>query len=212
VELLVVCREHFGRIASAYNQRVKDVGRFERDVPDAFLLRPGSLSGYSNLIGKLRQQTGEKVSVLNYHPPENLVERFLRHVGFPDDLIPPPEMRNVSLSSKALIAVLAANNVATSVDDRERYFSSLRKMRKFFAPPGFIFGPEAALKASRRFQADREQLAAKFDIVLPARDIAVRDGGLFLKDGELAEITSVTGDLGDEGKAIVEFASRFQRP
>lgn len=211
VELIVACREHFGRIASAYNQRVKDVGRFEREGPDDFLRRQNLNFGYANLIGKLRQ-TGKMVSVLNYHPSNNLVERFLRHIGFPDDKIPPAELRNVSLSSKALIAVLAANNVAKSPDDRERYFSALRKMRRFFGPSGFIFGREAALEASQRLQADRELLESEYDIVLPAPDLAAQDGGLYLKEGELAEISDVTGELGSEGKAIVEFASRFQRP
>ncbi len=211
VELIVVCREHFGRIASAYNQRVKDVGRFEREGPDDFLRRQNLNFGYANLIGKLRQ-TGKMVSVLNYHPSNDLVERFLRHIGFPDDKIPPSELRNVSLSSKALIAVLAANNVANSADDRERYFSALRKMRRFFGPSGFIFGREAALEASRRLQADRELLESEYDILLPAPDLTAQDGGLHLKEGELAEISAVTGELGSEGKAIVEFASRFQRP
>lgn len=211
VKLIVVCREHFGRIASAYNQRVKDVGRFERDSPDDFLRRQNLNFGYAILVGKLRQM-GKMVSVLNYHPPDKLVERFLRHIGFPDDQIPPSELRNVSLSSKALIAVLAANNVATSAEDRERYFTVLRKMRRFFGPSGFIFGREAALEASRCLQADRDLLESEYSIVLPARDLTAQDGGLYLNEGELAEISAVTGELGSEGKAIAEFASHFQRP
>lgn len=211
VKLIVVCREHFGRIASAYNQRVKDVGRFERDTPDDFLRRQNFDFGYAALVGKLRQM-GHMVSVLNYHPPDNLVERFLRHIGFPDGQIPPSELRNVSLSSKALIAVLAANNVATSADDRERYFTVLRKMRRFFGPSGFIFGREAALEASRRLQVDRDLLKSEYGIELPVRDLNAQDGGLYLNEGELAEISAVTGELGSEGSAIAEFASRFQRP
>jgi len=211
VEIVVVCREHFGRIASAYNQRVKDVVRFERDAPDAFIGRKnGATFGYAHVIRRLRQ-TGANVQVLNYHPASTLVERFLRHVGFPDNRIPAAEMRNISLSSKGLIATLAANNVAAGSEDRQRYFMELRKMRGFFGPSGFIFGAEAALEASRRLQPDRQFLMNDLGIELPVPDLESPEGGLHLNDAELGDIRAITGVLGGEGEAIVEFASRFRR-
>jgi hypothetical protein len=211
VELILVCRDHFSWAASIYNQRVKDSFSRERETPDTFLRRSRTEFAYANLIGRLRE-TGARVKVLNYHPATSLVERFLRHVGFPNDEIPPAEMRNVSLSPKALVATLAANNVATSIEDRERYFTVLRKMRRFFAPSGFIFGPEAALQASWRFNIDRQYLEAELGINLPAEDLGARDGGLYLNERDLAEIRTVTAELGSEGDAIVEFAAGFRRP
>jgi len=210
VEILVVCREHFARAASAYNQRVKDVVRWERSAPDEFLRRHCAEVSYKNLIQALRR-TGHGVTALNYHPATGLVERFLRHVGFPADRIPSPEMRNVSLSPKGLIATLAANNVAASAFDRERYFEALRRMRPFFSPSVFIFGPRAAREANQKFEPDRQFLYEEFGIELPRRDDLERGSQLYLDERDLTDIRAATAELGAEGEAIAKFASTFQR-
>ncbi len=210
VELIIVCREHFGRAASAYNQRVKDGWLREREPPDVFLRGRGAAFRYQEIIGRLRR-TAIAVKALNYHPASTLVERFMRHVGFPPERIPAAEMRNISLSAKGLVATLAANNVAATAGDRERYFVALRKMRRFFAPSKFIFSAAAAAEVSHRLKSDREFLESEMGVVLEAPDLASMECGLYLEDSEFEEIRTVTGALGDEGRAIADYAAHFQR-
>jgi hypothetical protein len=212
VEVIVVCREHFERAASMYNQRVKDPVSCERGAPDPYLRRCGENAGfrYATLIGMLRR-TRAAVTALNYHPAASLVERFMRHVGFAEGRIPQAEMLNISLSPKALVAALAVNNVAANLGDRQRYRTALQRLSQGFAPSGDIFGAEAAREADWSFEADRQFLAANFGIQFPRRDLHTPDAGLFLDDRELEEIRAVTCDLGADGHAIVEFARRFRR-
>jgi hypothetical protein len=210
VELIIVCREHFGRAASAYNQRVKDGWLRERESPDVFLRGRGAAFRYQEIIGRLKRP-GIAVKALNYHPASSLVERFMRHLGFPQERIPAAEMRNISLSPKGLVATLAANNVAATPGDRERYFAALRKMRRFFAPSKFIFSADAAREVSRRLQSDREFLESEMGIALPPPDFPPMECGLYLEDREFEEICEVTRALGDEGRAIADYAARFRR-
>jgi len=208
IEIIVVCREHFGRAASQYNQQVKDPVTMERDTPDVFLQRVAAKITYVPQLRALRQM-GAAVTVIPYEPAATLVARFLTHVGFPAHRIPVAAKRNVSMSRKALIATLAANQVATDIAARIRYFEALRKMRRFAAPPGFIFGAEAARRADEHFCIDRQPLALEFGVALqPPSFHAV---GLHLDDAELSEIRAVTAALGADGEAIVRFASRFLR-
>jgi hypothetical protein len=210
VEWLTVCREHFARTSSAYNQRVKDGWLREREPPDDFLRGRGAAFRYQEIIRRLRA-TGIPVTALNYHPAESLVERFLRHVGFPQEQIPQPQLRNISLSAKGLVATLAANNVAATTEDRARYFTTLRKMRRFFAPSKSIFSAEATREVAQRLAADREFLAINMGVALPEPDVAAEDGGLHVDEGEYAEICQVTRALGEEGEAINAYAARFRR-
>ncbi len=210
VELLVVCRDQFSRASSAYNQKVKDVVLCERETPDAFLRRSCKQYCYAHFIRRLRRLE-HKVTAINYHPSTTLVGRFLQHVGFPDDKIPPSELRNVSLSPKGLVATLAANNVAETPADRERYFNELRKMPKFFATSVFIFGPEAAAEADKIYELDRKFLRNQFKIEFPPRDVNAGKLGLFLAEPDIMDIRAVTASLGAEGAAIQDFAGQFLR-
>lgn len=211
VEWLTVCREHFARTSSAYNQRVKDNWVREREPPDDFLRGRGAAFLYREIIRRLRA-TGIPVTALNYHPAESLVERFLRHIGFPQEQIPQPQLRNISLSSKGLVATLAANNVAATTEDRDRYFTTLRRMKGFFAPSKSIFSAEASREVAQRLAADREFLATRMGVSLPEPNAGGEDGGLRVDEGEYAEICQVTHALGEEGEAINAYASRFRRP
>jgi hypothetical protein len=210
VEGIVVCREHFSLASSLYNQRVKDGWTCERRRPDEFLDRGEGVFRYQTIIRRL-QANGLKVTALNYHPGSSLVHRFLLHLGFPEERLPPAEMRNVSLSPKALIATLAANNVAANSAGRERYFAAIRRMQRIFAPSKFIFSAQAALEASRAFQADRKFLEAEMGVVLPGADLSATDGGLYLDERELEEIREVMRPLGEEGHAVADYAAGFRR-
>jgi hypothetical protein len=208
-EILVVCREHFGTASSTYNQRVKDAVVLERREPDAFLQGYAAQLVYAPLITELRR-SGVPITALNYHPIEDFVERFLRHVGFAGREPILNELRNVSLSIKGLVATLAANNVAQTLADRDRHFAALRRqIRPFFAPSRFIFGRAAAEAADLGFRDDRLFLFEEFGIRLPAVDLAAQQDMFCINDRELNEIAIATADLGPEGEAIVAFARRY---
>jgi len=210
VQWLIVCREHFARISSAYNQRVKDAWLREREPPDDFLRGRGAAFRYQEIIRRLRQ-TGFPVSALSYHPAQTLVERFMQHIGLPPERMPSAEQRNISLSAKGLVATLAANNVAATATQRERYFSTLRSMKRFFAPSKFIFSSAATREVAQRLQPDRDFLAARMGVVLPEPDTAPAEGGLYIDEREYAEICAVTDSLGEEGAAIAAYAAGFKR-
>ena len=208
VDIIVVCREHFGRVASQYNQQVKDPVLMERGTPDDYLRRAATKITYIPQLRALRRM-GLAATVIPYEPAATLVARFLTHVGFPQDRIPGAAARNVSMSRKALIATLAANNVAADIAARNRYFDALRKMRQFAAPPGSIFGAEAASNADEHFCSERQRLAEEFGVAL--QPPCVHGAGLYLTSAELEEIRTATVSLGTDGEAIVRFASGFLR-
>lgn len=208
IEAIAVCREHFALAASQYNQQVKDPVTMERDTPDDYLRRAAAKIGYIPQLRALRQM-GAAVTVMPYEPAGTLVARFLTHVGFPADRISAAATLNVSMSRKALVATLAANNVARDIAERNRFSEALRKMPQFAAPPGFIFGAEAARRADEHFCIERQVLALEFGVVL--QPPCFHDWGLHLDYAELGEIRAVTAALGADGEAIVQFASRFLR-
>ncbi|MBV9584077.1 MAG: hypothetical protein JO213_04230 [Alphaproteobacteria bacterium] len=194
-EIVFACRDHFERAASLYNQRVKDNVFRERREPDKFLLGHLAELTYAPIAAELR----------TYGFPS-----FLDYVGASDlDFV--EERRNVSLSRKGLIATLAANHVAESFDERLRYFTALRRLRPFFAPSQFIFGPEAAARAEIQFRQDRQFLAAEFGVALPAPDIDNQPGRFAIDQRDLKDIEEATADLGPAGEAIVAVARRYLR-
>ncbi|HEV8678125.1 MAG TPA: hypothetical protein VGQ90_02025 [Stellaceae bacterium] len=209
-EILLVCREHFEIVASTYNQWVRDGNVRERAEPDAFLRTESTEFSYASIRQNLCAN-GIAITALNYHPAEDFVPRFLRHIGLSADHPISNDRRNPSIGRKALVATFAANHVAQTTEDRNRYFAALGKMRGFFSPSEFIFGREAAETADVLFREDRRFLSDEFGLTLPAFNPAARQNMFFVDDAELDEITEATRDLGDAGEAIVDFARRYTR-
>lgn len=208
VEVVVVAREHFERAASLYNQRVKDAVSAEHRSPDAFLVEHAPRLCYANVLRRLRH-TDFDITVLNYHPAGNCVARVLGHLGFQPEQIPETPARNVSLSSKGLIATLAANRVGGAREERERFVSALRRMPRFFAPSQFIFGPGAAAEAERTFAADREFLSKQFAVELPSPDLNAAAGAFVIEEQDFGDICDATQGLGDYGSAIRDAARAY---
>jgi hypothetical protein len=209
-EILLVCREHFEIVASTYNQWVRDGNVRERAEPDAFLRTESTEFSYVSVRRNLCAN-GIPITALNYHPAEDFLPRFLRHIGVSADHTISNDRRNPSIGRKALVATFAANNVATTTEERNQYFTALGKMREFFSPSEFIFGQEAAEAADVLFREDRRFLSDEFGLTLPAFDPAARQNMFFVDDVELDEIREATRDLGDAGAAIVDFARGYTR-
>jgi hypothetical protein len=209
VELLLTCREHFSWAASVYAQRVKGFRFSERRNPDEFLHDFASKLLYAPLIHALRK-SGLELSVLSYHPSHDWVVRFLSHLGFPRNSVPTTEIKNISLSPKALIARYAANQVLQKDKQRE-FLRSLKTMPNFSASAQFIFGREAAAHADSLFGADREFLTDEFGIQLPVPDWNTQESKFFLDADGLADIAAITGRWGQEGRAIEEIAREYLR-
>ncbi len=210
VEIILVCREHYARAASLYNQDVKDSVTMERQLPGEFLARFAARHSYTEMIRKLTW-FGFNIRVLNYHPSESFVPRFLQHIGFPPDETTGNEPRNISLSVKGMIATLAANSVAATRDDRARYFAALRRMSNFFAQSQFIFSAESVAECEPAFREDRDFLRQEYGIDLPAPDAQGPRDMFFLTPMDLADIASATKHLGADGTAITRAAANHLR-
>jgi hypothetical protein len=205
--VVVVCREHFERTASLYNQAVKDPVIMERRSPDEYLAASAQSMRYMPALDRIGR-AGLPLDVLNYHPRVEFVPRFLRHVGIADPGLLGAPQRNVSLSRKALVATLAANRVARTRDDRERMSEALRSLRKMYAPTPAIFGRHAMLALKPVMTADRQALASRFGVELPqAEPTTARP--LVISSQELAEIRSAAVGLGSLGEELVDSAREW---
>jgi hypothetical protein len=212
VEIILVCREHYERAASLYNQAVKDFASGERRLPGDYL-RALQASGatYAGMVKSLRR-SDYPLTVLNYHPAVNFTGRFLRHVGFQPGEEPVSERRNMSMSVKGLIAVLSANTVAADAAERARCFAALRRMRKLFVPCDLIFDAASMRDVFPSIEADRAFLEGEFGLELPPVPSPSSPVPSFaLDEAQLADIAAASAILGDLGDAIVTVARRFVR-
>lgn len=207
VEILVGCREHFSRAASLYNHRLR--GSNEQREPDEFLRKAARRLCYQRLLTQIRK-TGFKLTVLNYHPSQEWVPRFLRHIGFAEHEMPNVEWKNVGFSAKALVAMLGVSQITRAPQLKKKYLKVLQeRMPDARAQSSFIFGREAAIAADRWFGEDREFLRESFGIELRRPDIDSQPGRLALNDEDLVDIIGAADALGKEGARLVEYARRF---
>lgn len=210
VEIVCVVREHFERAASAYNQRVKDAITGEKRDPDAFLATHTRGLGYSNMLKRLRS-TGFDVCALSYHPADDCVQRVLSKFGFRQEHASQFPVRNASWSRPALVATLAANRVAPSPEERNKFTAALRRMPGFHAPAGPIFGADAAFEADRIFAKDRNFLMRRFGIEVELPDFSRDRAPFSVDEGEFANIRDVGAKFGSFGEKIIEAVRPYVR-
>lgn len=208
VEVLVACREHFGRAASLYSHRLSQAAIANQRSPDEYLAKSAAKFCYAPLLQRLRD-TGLRIIALNYHPSSTWVGRFMQHVGFRDEDIPAVPSALVSLSPKIIIANLAIKRIAPSGGAVGRYLRAFRKMPESRTESKFIFSPAAAAIAEPCFAEDRAYLLREFGIELPAPDLAAGENALYITPLELAQIVAVAAQFGTVGKAIVDFARQY---
>jgi hypothetical protein len=200
-EILVGVREHFERAASIYNQRVKDAVTREQRGPDEFLVERVHGLGYAPMLRRLDHEK-LRTSPIDYHPAADFVVRFLRRIGFPEERIPAPAQRNVSLSTKGLVAMLTANRIAPRAEDRSRIFDALRRLPGFHGPSRFIFTKDAAYAAEPVFREDRNFLQQHFGLEIERPQIAHSENTFRISESEFDEICEATAHLEDLGAAF----------
>jgi hypothetical protein len=210
VEFVMVVREHFERAASLYNQRVKDAVTGETRDPDQFLAAHAKSMCYANFLRRFRDSRFD-LGVVNYHPAEDCVERVLAHIGFTEKQFADQPPRNVSLSRKALVASLAANRVAGSQEERNRFVAALRRMPGLHEPAGFIFGADAAFEAERGFRKDRNFLLRRFDIELPLPDFPQSAVSFGIDEIEFRQIAAIGTKFGSYGEKIIDGVRPYVR-
>jgi len=210
VEILLTCREHFARTASLYNHRLGAKKVAERRRPDRFLQEEAAAMCYEPLIRKL-MTTEFKVTVLNYHPSETWLSRYCAHVGFTEHEFPENKKRMVSYSPKALIVILAINEVVESRNDRHEYMKFFAKMPDSRGPSKFIFGSQASAVAEGHFSADRKFLSRKFGIELEPPDYNALENDLFIDASDFEDIEKIARPLGEKGGEITAHVRRYLR-
>lgn len=208
IEFLVICREHFSRMSSWYNHRVRSG---EKEAPDEFLEKRAEKICYAPLLRSI-QAIGHKVTVLNYHPSDTLVQRFLAQIGWNEDDIPPAVTRNPGLSPKALVLKLAINNVVENEKKISALFARLKEMPGSFAPSQFIFSRAVAEAAELLYAPDRSFLKNEFDIEIQPRDLAREQNMFLISEQDLQDITETATHSKNHADDIVNFARRFVRP
>jgi hypothetical protein len=211
VRFLFVAREHCARAASLYNQEVKDFLFHERRDPGAYLTDRATQFVYAPILRRLKS-TGFAVDVLSFHPSEGFVVRFLTHVGFPADRLPQSDLRNISLSKKMLIAMLALNREIESAEAAGIYGDALRKMKGRFSAFPVIFEREAIAAVAHRFAADREYLSREFNIELPPAALAAEPHALRISEHEFADIAGALKGIGPKSKRILERIRPYVTP
>ncbi len=210
VEILFIVREHFERAASLYGQRVRS--QFVRDKrgPDEYLTQRASVLCYAQMLLRLLE-TKFKVHLIDYEPSHDLVPRILRYMGFPEDRIEAPPMRNPSRAIKLLLTTLVANRLTSTRRDREKIVRSLGKLRQSFGPAQFIFGHDAAMAAEQKFARDREFLRKRFQFELRPPDLAAMENAFRIDEDEFAEISEIVAGLGPVGEQLREGLREFVR-
>lgn len=203
VVLVVVTREHRERVASLYNQRVKDAVTGETRGPDAFLTEHPERFCYNDLLRRL-QKSGLELIVLNYHPAEDFVARCLALFGFAPDQIPPAPRRNVSLGRVALVATLAANRAMESREERARFDAVLSRIPNRFAAGDTLFSKEAVASVRDVFRTDRRFVRQHFGVKLPKPAKTEHTGTLALGEQEVDELITALHELGAYGARIRE--------
>jgi hypothetical protein len=205
----LVCREHFERASSLYNQRVKDLDDLETLAPSPFLIsRLGGLT-YLPMIRRLAA-FGFPVDVLNYHPADTFVPSFLRHIGYAEADSAPIQFHNVGINVKTLIALLAMNRVAATREERDRYFKAALKMRNSWSRAKFIFAPPAVDIAAPVFAADRHALAAEFALNLPAPAFSTLRDLFEIDADDLAEVAELCAQFGAPGQIALAVAQAYR--
>jgi hypothetical protein len=208
-EIVVVHREPFARAASIYNQAVKDPHTRETRRPGDFLRAAAKDLLYAPILVALGA-AGVRVQLMGYEPSQDFVARFLGHIGFTAAETPKNEKRNVSLSVHGLIATLAANRVARSVEHRKRLFEAIRRQPRFFAPTRFIFDLKTARAIEPLFRDDCERLAADWGFTATRLDLAGKEDAFALSHEDAARIERACeplepGDRAAMHGAIAEF-------
>lgn len=208
-EILVVHREPYARAASAYNQSVKDSQYSERRPPGKWLRHSAEGLIYAPFLEQIAA-LDVPVRLIAYDPGADFVARFLAHIGFPAEQIPPREARNVSLSVKGLIATLAANRIATSRAHRDLLFEAIRRQRGFYAPSRFLFDAESVRAVEPIFAADRQTLETRWGFATPALDPAKARDEFWLTDAEAADIDAACQTLDPADRdAMRDAVARF---
>jgi hypothetical protein len=211
VEIVLVAREHFEWSASLYNQRVKDPTHAETADPDDYLIHRTDPPPFAALTRNVAA-TGFDVSLINYHPAETLVCRFLSHVGFPRDVASTARRLNVSLGRMELVALLAANRVSLSAEQRRKIGLVLQKLPRRPLPPNLVFCADAAMRADTRFTEDRNFVRDKFGIALPVPRWTATAEGLYIEDRDVAQMVSVVEPFGEDGRRILAATEMFRAP
>jgi hypothetical protein len=211
VKIIIVCREHFERASSLYNQRVKDSETLERESADQFLSERAHRLLYAPIIGRL-EQTGAEVVAINYHPSATMLERFLAEIGFKNAPLTAQQPRNISLSIKGLVIYLALNRIACAGTEREVLRNSLGNVSGMFSPSEFIFGERSSHVAKKVFARDRKFLRSRFGLTFDPPRVREARSSFFIDDKQWDEIVRLAPRLGNKAGPFLEESAKFRCP
>lgn len=209
--VICVCREHFERASSLYNQMVKDAFHSEVRDPSDYVATSAKSLTYRPLVARLTD-AGFELRVLSYHPSSTLVQRFADCVGHePEGGGLEAPQRNVSLAPKGLIPLLLANRLVPDAEERKRCFERLQRLPGLYQPSRFIFDPCRVASAAQTFEADRAFLRDRFGLELPEVNLDERQDAFGITPDEFRQIQETLGDAPAAGATILERLGEYVR-
>lgn len=157
---ILTIRHPLERIASYYNQHVKDHVHSEASLPDDYLRENCDGFFLSDVIRDWFE-CAPNLSLLPYYPSYSLVRRFCGLIGRPDLAPSSAPKVNRSLGGVALSLLLLANRHLTDAGSRETFFQRMQATRalNLWHGPSFPFSRKAVEMAiSGPLRDDLEQL------------------------------------------------------
>ena len=160
VKPILTLRHPLERIASYYNQHVKDPVHSETALPDEYLRE--NCDGFF-LSQHIRNwlEFAPNLALLTYYPAYSLVRRFCSRIGRPDLAPSSAPKVNRSLGGVALSLLLLANRHLTDAETRDSFFQQMQAIDglPLWQGSSFPFSRKAVeLAISGPLRDDMEQL------------------------------------------------------
>ncbi len=165
-QIVATVRDHSARLASAYNQAVKDGYKGETRHPDTFARETLAEGLYAPRLSIWRG-SDVPLHLVPYAPAETLVPRLLTAFGT-TDVPDTAEPRNRSIGPRAIAALLISNTLLDDPARRTAFFADLRKSRPFpvWERPVWPFSSETDRMLARATAGDRRRLVDAFGLEL----------------------------------------------
>lgn len=210
VEVVYVCRDHYARAASLYNQAVKDHVSRETRLPDEYLRHHAKGLCYADTLRQL-DDLELTVKIIQFEPNDDFVSRFLMAVGVSDAGSFAEVRRNVSMSTKGLVALVILNALELDSSERATIFDRLRATPRFFLPQRQIFGLDTLRELEPIFSEDRCLLQERYGLELAEPKLDQIAGKLCITEAEQAEIAHALSSSPDVWTAMADRLQQFVR-
>jgi hypothetical protein len=157
LKVIMVYRDATARASSIYNQNVKDPVVGLALNPDDFLEQQVNQFKIRPLFQRWRKKTNE-IHLMSYGSDTPLLASFCKYIGVMVSEDDASKIFNRSMGGHALIAMLIANKVLASENERRAFFEAMRQRVGFriWSGGSYPFTRQAVEKLKVELQCDRQ--------------------------------------------------------